>query len=72
MAVTEETHLPLNLLMPGEEGNKLDVDASPDLKAVTDQFGPIGDPYAKRLKQLHGYDPTLTSWVKKSKINVRV
>lgn len=72
LVASEEPPVPLNPLLPGEEGNEIDVDASPDLKAVGEAFGPVGDPNAKRSKRLRGFDPNLTSGMKKPKVFIGI
>lgn len=70
LVVSNETPIPFTHIFPGEEGNSIDLDKSPNFKEIAKVFGAIGDPKAKRSKRLWGYDPDLTSGVKKHRVNV--
>lgn len=70
LVVSNEPPVPPTHILPGEEGNAIDLDKSPNVKEIAEAFGPIGDPTAKRSKSLRGYNPKLTSGVKKSKIHM--
>lgn len=51
MVVAEETPTPVNQLLPGEEGNEINVDKSSDLVRVGASLGPIGNPTNRRSKR---------------------